>query len=343
MAMILRRRGLIAGAAGLLVAARTPAVAAAIGVTGGGSSFIDPVMQQWTKIVPQSLGLTAKYSILGAGTTQSKVLAGDLDFAAMELPLTADTLESGHLTQFPIAFGALAVVVNIPGITSDKMQLDGVLLAGIYAGSITKWNDPKIVASNPGVSLPDLDIKPMRLDRPGGSVFSTTHALTQYLLATNTDWREKFGATIKGRWAVGGMASNAENMLEVLKTVPGSIGYAALGTVKQSGLVTVQLRNRAGQAMKVNTTCLQATVSHVDWTKAPGLVANTIDLPGDGSWPLVLTTYALIKQDLADKAHHAAVRKFFRFALTEGADAATQSSAVPLPAGLRAMVQSMVS
>ena len=67
-------------------------------------------MQQWTKIVPQSLGLTAKYSILGAGTAQSKVLAGDLDFAAMELPLTADTLESGHLTQFPIAFGALAVV-----------------------------------------------------------------------------------------------------------------------------------------------------------------------------------------------------------------------------------------
>ena len=342
MGKLLRRRGLIAGAAGLLVAARKPAAAAEIGIAGGGSSFINPVMQNWTRMASAPLGLTATYAVLGAGTAQSKVLAGDLDFAAMELPLAADTLESGHLTQFPVAFGALAVVVNIPEIASSKVQLDGVLLAEIYAGSIKKWNDPKIVALNEGVRLPELDIKPVHLAIPGGSVFSTTHAMTQYLLATNPAWREKFGTTVKGRWAVGAMTSNAENLVEVLKSVPGSIGYAALGTVVKSGLATALLRNRAGQAMKADSASLQAAVAQVDWAKSPGLVTNTIDLPGAGSWPLVLTTYALIKQDLADKARAETVRKFFRFALAEGAEGALQSSATSLPSGLRTMVQSLM-
>lgn len=343
MSMILRRRALLASAAGLLLAPPGQTFAAEVGITGGGSSFINPVMQNWTRMVPKALGIKVNYGVLGAGAAQSKVLAGELDFAAMELPLAADTLEAGHLLQFPIAFGALAVLVNIPGVASNKVQLDGVVLADIYAGTIKKWNDPRIVTLNPGVTLPDLDVKPVHLAMPGGAVFSTTHALQQYLLATNPAWRQKFGATIKGRWAVGAMASNAENMLEVLKSVPGSIGYAALGTALKSGLGFALLRNRAGQAMQLDTACLQTTVSHADWNKAPGLVANTIDLPGDGAWPLVLTTYALIKQDPADKARHDATRKFFRFSLTEGTDGTTQSNAVSLPPDLRTLVQAIVS
>ena len=293
--------------------------------------------------MPKTVGVSTHFAVMGAGTAQSRVLGGDIDFAALELSLSEEQLANGSLHQFPVAFGALVCVVNIPGISANQLRLDGVLLAGIYGGTIKKWNDPKIRAANAGLALPDLDIRPLRLDLPDGSVFSTTTAFTQYLLATNPDWRAKFGDSVgKRRWAVGSMTGSAVALAETMKVLPGSIGYMALGTALSGKFATVMLKNRSGEAVGADMASLNAAVAAVDWARVPNMVASMIDLPGQGVWPLVLTTYFLIPEATKDRARSDGTRAFVDFAIGAGAGAAGQSNAVPVPAIVRNRIATLL-
>lgn len=327
-----RRTALSALAASLFV----PRFASAASeIVGGGSSFVNPVMKHWIDTLPASLGIAPKYSVLGAGAAQSRIMAGELDFAAMELPLTSDKLETSGLVQLPIVFGALVFVVNVEGLKSDQLTLDGKLLGGIYAGQIRNWNDPRIAAANPGLKLPDQDIRPFHLGDPSGSVFSTTTTIQQYLLAANEDWRARHGATITRRWAVGSMTPTAAQMIDAMKTVPGSVGYVTLGAAMGGGMTTVRLRNAGGKPIAPSLDALRAAVDRIDWTKANNLVANLIDLPGESSWPIVLATYALIQREPKDRTRAGSVRAFLSHVMTDGGKAAAERHAVGLPPAAR--------
>ena len=297
---------------------------------GAGSSFIRPVMQRWVASVPETAGLSATYKAVGTSVAQSAVMAGEIDFAAIELPLPAKALADGDLMQFPVAFGALVCVVNLPGIGRDQLQLTGQLLGAIYSGTIKTWDDPKIAAVNPGVTLPNLPIAPLRLDTPAGTVFSTTYTFTQYLLATNPDWRAKYGAEVPRRWAVGSMTDGSEALAETLKVVPGSIGYMALGAAMASGATTVKLRNKSGRAVAASMESLRAAVDRVDWSKTPDMVPSLLDLEGEGTWPLVLTSYALLQRHPKDAARGAAVRRLIDFFVVHGAESAAKYASVAL-------------
>ena len=318
----LSRRHLIAVAAGTLLSAPRLAKSATTRIAGAGSNFARPVVQRWIETMPPALGIEATYTIMGTGASQSKILSGEIDFATVELPLPVTTLADGDLLQFPVAFGALVCVANIPGIASNQLQLNANLLAAIYSGAIRKWNDPRIAAANPGLALPGMDILPLRLETPQNAVFSTTRTLQQYLLATNADWREKFGAAITRSWAIGSMVSTIGNMVETMQALPGSIGYMSVGDALSKNLAIVKLQNKAGKAVTANVASLQAAVAQVDWAKAPGLVANLLDLPGNDAWPIVLPSYALIRHTPAEPARGAATRAFLKHVLTEGAAAA---------------------
>ena len=293
--------------------------------------------------MPKASGAKVDFTAMGTGIAQTRILSGDIDFAAVELPLSEEQLANGNLFQFPVAFGALAFVVNIPGIAANRLRLNGVLLAGIYGGSIKKWNDPKIVAANPGLALPDLEVRPLRLDKPDGSVFSTTTTFTQYLLATNPEWRAKFGDSVgKRRWAVGSMAGAADALAESLNVLPGSIGYMALGTALSGKLATVLLTNKTGEAVAADLASLNAAVGAVDWGAGQNIVARTINLPGHGVWPLVLPTYVLIAQTPKDNARGALVRAFVNFAIGAGAGVTSQSNAAPVPPTLRKRIAALI-
>ncbi len=343
MALLLNRRSLIAGAAGSLIALPRMARAEETQIVGAGSSFIKPVMQRWIDHTPATLGVKASYTAIGTGTAQTRILSGDLDFAAVELPLPADKVTNGELLQFPVAFGALVCVATLPGIKKDQIALTGALLGGIYAGAIKVWNDPRIAAVNPGVTLPEMDIRPFRLDTPSGAVFSTTFTFTQYLLRTNPDWREKYGEAVPKRWAVGSMATNAESMVDSLDGIQGGIGYVPLGLAMNRGLTTLTIKNAAGKAVSADLASVRATVAQVDWSATQDLVPKLLDLPGERSWPIVLPTYALIQQHPSDRARGAAVRKFLKFAVTEGAEAAAQAFAAELPPAPRAKVLALLA
>lgn len=327
----LSRRHLIAAAAGTLLSAPRLAQAATTRIAGAGSNFARPVVQRWIETMPPSLGIEATYTIMGTGASQSKILSGEIDFATVELPLPVTTLADGDLLQFPVAFGALVCVVNVPGIASNQLQLNARLLAAIYAGAVKKWNDPLLVAANPGLALPDLDILPLRLETPQNAVFSTTRTLQQYLLATNADWREKHGTAITKRWAVGSMVSTVSAMVETLQALPGGIGYMSISDALSKNLAIVNLQNKAGKTIAANVASLQAAVAQVNWANSPGMVANLLDLPGNATWPIVLPSYALLRRTPAEPARGAAARAFLKHVLTDGAAAAAERHTATLP------------
>ena len=334
----LGRRALL-GAAGWLLVNSTAKAAGATSIFGAGSSFIDPVMRRWLGLVPDSLAVRAAYDPVGSGNGRNKILAGDVDFGASDEPMAADQLANGGLVQFPLVFGGIVCAVNLPGLAVNRLRLTGTLLGGIYAGAIKKWNDPKIVAVNPGVALPDVDIHPVSQGTPNGPMPGTTFNFTKYLLATNRDWRDKYGPAITKRWAVGSMVESNAFMVETLKVLPGSIGYMSFGEAAKAHVTTVAMINKAGQAVDATAAALAAATEQADWTKAPNLVVDLLDLPGDRSWPIVIATYALLPKK--PKKNAEALRSFFRFIIDEPT-AATQSFAAPMPSIVRAAARAML-
>jgi len=310
------RRALLGAGAGWFMAS---SVAKAAEVTptpiaGAGSSFIDPVMKRWIKALPAALGVDVSYEPNGSGKGRNAILAGDVDFGMSDEPLPDDKLATGNLVQFPLAFGAIVCVVNIPGIDENQMVLTGPLLAGIYAGSIKKWNDPKIVAANPAIKLPDLDIRPVSEGTPNGPMPGSTYNFTQYLLATNQDWRDKYGPAITRRWAVGSMAASNAFMTETIGLLPGSIGYLALGLAAKNKMTTVMLRNKAGKAVAATSGTIAAAVGQADWAHTPNLMTNLLNLPGDEAWPITVATYAIVPKT---PKHPEAMRNFLRFVIAK--------------------------
>lgn len=335
-----RRTVLKLGASVPLVGAM-PALAADVGIRGGGSSFVSPVMGRWTEAAGKR-GMDVSYSVLGTGIAQNQILAAEIDYGAVELPIAADRLAMSSLIQFPVVFGAIAIVVNIAGIADGQLKLNANLLGGIYGGTIKNWNDPRIAEANPGLHLPDTEVHPVFLGDPAGSLFSTSTTLARYLIANNADWQQRFAGGLRARWATGTMVPTAAAMVPVMQSRPGGIGYMALGTALSGKLTRATIQNKNGEAALPSADSLKAAVSKIDWAASPDLVVNAVDRPGAGVWPLVLPTYITIAGNPKNPERAAAVRAFFTFVVNEGGDQVATSHAEPLPPEVRVKVLAML-
>lgn len=322
-------------AAGWLLSLPIPAMAQDI--VGAGSSFISPAMKQWTEMARTQAGVNVTYDPIGSSRGQSKILAREVDFGASDSPMSEETRINAHLLQFPVVIGAVVCVVNVPGIATEQLRLNGPVLAEIYTGKIKNWNDPKIAEINPGLKLPDMDIRPVSQTNLAG----TTFVYTQYLLATNADWREKYGPAITKRWAVGSAVGNNTLMMETLKTLPGSVGYTDYGSAIANKYATVLLRNKAGNYVSANPAHFTAGVAGAEWTKSSDLVVNLINQAGDDAWPILTASYVQMPTDPQDPARSLAVRKFFDFAFAKGGPAATEAQFIPLPTTAQTAVRAL--
>ena len=336
--MIIHRRTLMASAVALMVPGARGAGAAEGELVGGGGNTIRPVMAGWLEAQPKSAGLKIVYNGVGTPRATSQILAGITDFAILEVPLPDDQLESANLFQFPLAFASIVFVVNIPGIQTNQLALSGQLLGGIYWGTIKKWNDPKIVAVNPGLTLPDLDIRPLYHGDVQGQNFTDTIGVTSYMLAANADWRAKFGATVPKRWTTASMSASGDTITNTIQAIEGSISYLPLGAAVSAKLPIVLKRDDKGKNVTANAESLHAAVAAVDWEKALTTGVKLIDLPGEGVWPIVLASYGVIPRDLKAKPTGAALHSFFKFVLTDGAEISRKRGGEPLPAAVRAKV-----
>ena len=310
-------------------------VASAQQITGAGATFPAPVYAKWGEAAKAAIGVELNYQAIGSGGGQNQITNRTVDFGASDAPMDAAKLVSANLLQFPAVMGAVVPIVNLPGVEIDQLKLTGELLAEIYAGKITKWNDPKLVEMNRGVTLPNLAIAPVyRADASG-----TSFIWTSYLSASSPDWKTAVGASTSVKWPAGAGAKGNDGVAATVKNTRGGIGYVENAYATQNKLTTTQLRNKSGNFVKPTTASFQAAAAVADWAGAPNFAVSLIDLNGPAVWPIVSPTFILLPKDPKDAGHSAAVLKFFDWAYKSGGAIATSLDYIALPATVQDTVR----
>jgi phosphate transport system substrate-binding protein len=304
-------------------------------ITGAGATFPAPVYTKWGEAAKAAIGIELNYQAIGSGGGQNQILNRTVDFGASDAPMDPAKLESGKLLQFPTVMGAVVVIVNVPGVEMNKLKLSGELLADIYSGKITKWNDPKLAESNRDVKLPALAIAPVyRADGSG-----TSYVYTSYLSAVSPEWKEKVGANTSVKWPAGAGAKGNDGVAATVHNTRGGIGYVEYAYASQNHLVTVQLRNKAGSYVLPTMESFSAAAASGDWAGAKNFAVNLIDQPGPKSWPIVSATFIELPTDPKDPARSANVIKFFDWAYKSGDATATSLEYIPLPEAVKGVVR----
>jgi phosphate transport system substrate-binding protein len=295
-------------------------------ITGAGASFPNPVYQKWAEAARAAIDIQVNYQSVGSGAGINQIRNRTVDFGATDAPLNAQQLTEASLLQFPTVMGSVVAIVNIPGIASDQLKLTGPILADIYQGKITRWNDPRIVEVNAGLTLPSLAIAPAyRADGSG-----TTFVWVSYLSAVSQEWKDKVGIGTSVRFPAGTGARGNEGVAGTVRQVRGAIGYVENAYASSNRLTTVQIKNKAGNFVKPDHASFMAAASSADWN-VPGFAANIVDTAGPQSWPIVAPTFILLPKNPTDAARSANVRKFFDWAFKEGDRLAQELEYIPLP------------
>jgi phosphate transport system substrate-binding protein len=304
-------------------------------ITGAGATFPAPVYTKWGEAAKAAIGLELNYQAIGSGGGQNQILNRTVDFGASDAPMDPAKLESGRLLQFPTVMGAVVIIVNLPGLAIDQVKLSGDLVTQIYAGKITKWNDPKLIELNPGVTLPNLAIAPVyRADGSG-----TSFVFTSYLSTVSPDWKDRVGAATSVKWPAGTGAKGNDGVAATVSNTKGGIGYVENAYATQNKLTTVQLRNKAGEFVSPTMASFQAAASSGDWAGAKNFAVNLIDQPGATSWPIVSATFIELPKDPKDEERSKNVMKFFEWAYTSGDQVAAGLEYIALPAPVKDAVR----
>lgn len=321
-------------AAGLAVCAGD---AMAQQITGAGATFPAPVYTKWGEAAKAAIGIELNYQAIGSGGGQNQITNRTVDFGASDAPMPADKLKAANLVQVPTVMGGVVPIVNIPGVADDAMHLTGEILADIYLGKITKWNDPKIVEMNRGLTLPNLAIAPAyRADGSG-----TTFVFTSYLSAVSPEWKSKVGAATSVKWIVGNGSRGNDGVAATVRQVRGGIGYVESAYATQNKLSATQLRNRAGAIIAPSLDSFLAAAESGDWSANPDFAVDLIDTNGAKAWPIVSATFILLPRDAKDPARTANVLKFFDWAYGNGDKIARDLEYVPLPTKVKDAVRAV--
>jgi phosphate transport system substrate-binding protein len=304
-------------------------------ITGAGSTFAAPIYAKWGEAAKASTGVTLNYQAIGSGAGQNQIFNRTVDFGASDAPVAHDKLVSEKLIQFPSVMGGVVVIVNLPGVSANQLKLNGELLADIYLGKITKWNDPKLVEMNRDVKLPNTAIAPVyRADGSG-----TTFVFTDYLSLVNSDWKSKVGANTSIKWPAGAGARGSDGVAGTVHNIRGGIGYVESAYAEQNHLTTTQLLNKAGKYVSPSMAAYQATAANADWSKVQDFAIDLNDQNGDTSWPIESATFVLLPTNPTNPAQGAAVIKFFDWGFTNGNQIATDLLYVPLPKAVQDAVR----
>ncbi|HEY4276317.1 MAG TPA: phosphate ABC transporter substrate-binding protein PstS [Rhizomicrobium sp.] len=295
-------------------------------LTGAGGTAIYPVLQVWAQKYQQKTGDEVNYQAIGSGGGIKQIETKTVDFANSDKPLMHDEIEKNSLVQFPQVVISIVPIVNLPGVKPGELVLSGDVLAKIFLGEITKWNDPALVKLNPKAKLPATAI--LVVHRADGS--GTTFNFANYLGKVNETWQSKVGADTAVEWPTGvGGKGNAGVAASVQQT-PGAIGYVEYAYARQSSLIWTDMINADGKRVKPTMESFQAAAANADFSKVQDFYLILTNQPGAKSWPITAATYMLLRSDY-DAAKNKAVLKFLDFALKDGATDAKALDYVPFP------------
>lgn len=285
----------------LALSAATVAVSASaaerLALNGAGGSFPAPLYQKWAYAYTQSgLGAKVNYQSVGSSAGISQIKAGTVDFAGTDAPLSDAACQEAGLEQFHMVSGAVVPAVNLPGVANGQLTLDGATLADIYLGKVTRWNDARIAALNPGLKLPDLKITVVH--RGDGS--GTTHIFTTYLSSVSPEWKERFGAATQLKWPCGMAGQKNPGVCNAVRRVKGAIGYTEYTFALESKLSVARLA-----------------------------VNGKVEEPTAAAWPILGKTYILTRKD-TPAAKKDALKAYFDWCFAHGGPTAEKLHYIPV-------------
>jgi phosphate transport system substrate-binding protein len=314
-------------AAGAFAAASTLS-ASAVDISGAGATFPYPIYGKWADAYNKETGVRLNYQSIGSGGGIRQIQNKTVTFGASDMPLTpADVTKSG-LVQFPTVIGGDVPVVNLDGVKSGDLKLDGPTLAKVFLGEIKRWNDPAIAKLNPAAKLPAQAI--VVVHRSDGS--GTTFIWTDYLSKVSAVWKAKVGADTSVEWPAGIGAKGNEGVANNVAQTKGSIGYVEYAYAKQNKMTTVNMINKDGKIVSPNAEAFQAAAASAEWEKVPSFYIILTDQPGADSWPIAGATFILIHKQPQDPAAAAEALKFFAWSYAKGGKMAEDLDYVPMPA-----------
>jgi len=306
-------------------------------ITGAGSSFAYPIISKWAAAYKAEKGVEVNYQSVGSGAGIKQIIANTVDFGASDAPMTLDDLAKNGLTQWPLIMGGEVVVANIPGNKQGELVISGPVLADIMMGKITKWNDPALEKLNPGKKLPDMAITVVHRSDASG----TTAIFTNYLSKVSPEWKEKVGEGTTVNWLskgnLGGKGN--EGVASYTARIKGAIGYVEYAYALQNKLPYMDMINSAGKRVAPTMKNFGAAASHADWKGTPGFRVVLTDQPGDDSWPITGSTFAIVHTNPQNPAQVQAVLDFFKWSMAHGQKAAEELHYIPIPSSVAEMIE----
>ena len=305
-------------------------------LTGAGATFPAPIYTKWIDSYNNITGVQINYQPVGSGGGIKSFTDKTVDFGASDVPLTDDQFASipSGVFMVPMVLGAVVPTYNIPNVTAT-LKFSPDALAGIFLGTITKWNDPKITAENPGVTLPDMAITTVH--RSDGS--GTTGVFTDYLSKISPDWKTKVGSATSVNWPGGVGGSGNAGVAGAVKSTPGAIGYVELIYAIQNKIGYGIVKNAAGKYVEASldsTTKAADGFTPPDWGNLKGQQAkiSITNSTNADAWPISTFTFLLVSKDFSDKAKATAILRFAWYGTHEGQAFAKDLGFAPLPANV---------
>jgi phosphate transport system substrate-binding protein len=325
---------IIAGAIAGIAAAALCTATFAGNITGAGATFPKPIYLKWADTY-KATGNQVNYQGIGSGAGIKQIEASTVDFGASDKPLTPDDLAANGLVQFPTVIGGVVPIVNLPGIAPGQLKLTGPVLSDVYRGVIVLWDDPHIVAMNPGVKLPHTKITVVH--RADGS--GTSFLFTSYLSGQGAAWKASVGAGESVNWPTGVGGKGNDGVSAAVAATVGSIGYVEYWYTVQNHLTYAILKNKAGHWITPTAAAFAAAAAGAKWSAAPGFYLLLLDQPAAAAWPISGATFILMHKKQTSAAAGHDVLAFFDWAYKNGDADASKLDFVPLPAAVKGLIR----
>ena len=314
--------------------------ASAADITGAGATFPYPIFAKWAEVYKKETGTGLNYQSIGSSGGIRQIRAKTVTFGASDAPLKGEDLDKDGMIQFPVILGGVVPVINLEGFKPGELRVTGEVLAEMFSGQISKWNDPKIVALNPGKTLPNQNITVVH--RADGS--GTTFIFTDYLNDVSKDWSAKVGKGAAVKWpaasSVGGKGN--EGVAANVSRVKGAIGYVEYAYAKRNSIPHLQLQNKDGKFVNPDDKSFAAAAAGADWFSVPGMGISLVNQKGADSWPITGASFAIMYKEPGDKNASKETIKFFDWAFKSGKQMALDLEYVPLPDSLTQAIASKV-
>jgi phosphate transport system substrate-binding protein len=309
-------------------------------ITGAGATFPYPIYAKWAEAYHKATGNTLNYQSIGSSGGIRQINNKTVAFGASDAPVKGEDLDKLGQVQFPAIIGGTVPVINLDGFKAGELRITGPVMAEVFMGNITKWNDAKLQALNPGKNLPNLNITVVH--RADGS--GTTFNWTDYLTNVSPEWEKRVGRGAAVKWpatsSVGGKGN--EGVAANVSRVKGAIGYVEYAYVKKNNMTYMKLQNKSGNFVDPDDATFAAAAAGADWFSIPGMGLSIVNQGGKDTWPVTTASFIIMYKDPADKKASAEAIKFFDWSFKNGAKLSAELDYVHLPESLQNQIRQKV-